>query len=313
MNLFKVLTTFFYTPKYLLSCDDTEISACPISDKDLNSMINAFTIEQQRVLFALRCQFNSVPPPRDYNSLVKFVFGYASQEEKDKCTNGIAQSLWYLLKPEYSVATLLINHTDVGIKKMHDVEEENKARRAEVDRLVAQIDDIMSACQQSIQVQANNDQKSGTVFYASMKLLNRQPTSQSTVEWIASDGYEFALACFSDDRSLKGSLVRHWLGVEKSGADVDLCIRELKNGNSQTDIRLRLAIFATIWHRARVMNSDQGLGQPAADDIFGLCEDFLVLHEEFSTIPEHLLLRLYQYHDSYSAGATRITTSFQGL
>lgn len=58
---------------------------------------------------------------------------------------------------------------------------------------------------------------------------------------------------------------------------------------------------------------DQGLGQPAADDIFGLCEDFLVLHEEFSTIPEHLLLRLYQYHDSYSAGATRITTSFQGL
>lgn len=143
MNLFKVLTTFFYTPKYLLSCDDTEISACPISDKDLNSMINAFTIEQQRVLFALRCQFNSVPPPRDYNSLVKFVFGYASQEEKDKCTNGIAQSLWYLLKPEYSVATLLINHTDVGIKKMYDVEEENKARRAEVDRLVAQIDDIM--------------------------------------------------------------------------------------------------------------------------------------------------------------------------
>ncbi|KAJ4514495.1 hypothetical protein HRR83_002581 [Exophiala dermatitidis] len=187
----------------------------------------------------------------------------------------------------------------------------------------------MSTCRQSIQVQANKDQKSGTVFHAAMKLLNRQPATRSTVEWIASDGYEFAFACVGDDKSLRGSLVRHWLSVEESGADVDLCIRELKNGNSETGIRLRLAIFAAIWHRARVMNSvspdaessqdiptriqDREPVPPAAGDLLELCEGFLTTHEEVINISETLLLRLYQHHDSYSAAVTSITASLQGL
>ncbi len=74
-------------------------------------------------------------------------------------------------------------------------------------------------CSQSIQVQANKDEESGTVFHAAMKLLNRQPATRSTVEWITSDGYEFAVACGRDDKLLKGSLVRHWLSVEESGAE----------------------------------------------------------------------------------------------
>ncbi|KAJ9610167.1 hypothetical protein H2204_015408 [Knufia peltigerae] len=329
MDLFKILTTVFYSPDLLLSRDDTEIPACPISDENRNTMIDGFNLEQQRVLFALHCQFNSNPPPRYYKSLVKLVFGYASQEEKDRYKKGMARSLWSLRRPEYNIATLLINHTDVSVERMQAAEEENEARRAEVSRLIAQVDDTMSVCRQSIQVQANNDQKSGTIFHAAMKLLNRQPATQSTVQWIASDGYEFALACVRDDNSLKGSLVRYWLGVEESGADVDLCIRELKNGDSGTGIRLRLAIFATVWHRARIMNSvspdaessqdmptriqDREPVPQAAGDLLELCEGFLTTHEGFNDIFETLLLRLYQHHDTYSAAVTSVTASFQGL
>ncbi|KAG9772804.1 hypothetical protein KCU88_g6020, partial [Aureobasidium melanogenum] len=314
----EILTTVFYSPDLLLSRDDTEISGCPISNENLHAMIDAFDWEQRRVLFALHCQFNSNPPPRYYKSLVKLVFGYASQEEKDRYKKGMARSLWSLRRPEYNVATLLINHTDVSIERMQAVEEENEARRAEVSRLIEQVDDTMSACRQLIQVQANNDQKSGTVFHAAMKLLNGQPDTQSTVEWIASDGYEFASECFKDDKSLQNSLVRHWLGIEEAGADVDLSIRELKSRSSGRAVRQQLALFATIWHRARVMNSDQGLVQPAADDLLALCEDFLTSHEElntkeFDTIFEDLLLRLYKHHDSYSAGLTSVMASFQEL
>lgn len=120
-----------------------EITACPISDEILNPMVNTFNLEQQRVLFALYCQFNSNPPPRYYKSLVKLVFDFASQEEKDRYTKGMARSLWSLRRPEYNVATLLINHTDASIERMQAVEEENKARRAEVSRLIGQFDDIM--------------------------------------------------------------------------------------------------------------------------------------------------------------------------
>lgn len=113
-----------------------------------------------------------------------------------------------------------------------------------------------------------------------------------------------------------------------SSSSIDLCIRELKNGNSGIGIRLRLAIFATIWHRARVMNSvpdaessrdiptriqDQGLSPPAADDLLELCENFLTTHKEFNNISETLLLRLYRHHDSYSAGVSSVTTAFRGL
>ncbi len=143
MDLFKILTTVFYSPDLLLSRDDTEIPACPISDENRNTMIDGFNLEQQRVLFALHCQFNSNPPPRYYKSLVKLVFGYASQEEKDRYKNGMARSLWSLRRPEYNVATLLINHTDVSIERMQAVEEENEASRAEVSRLIEQVDDIM--------------------------------------------------------------------------------------------------------------------------------------------------------------------------
>ncbi|KAK5283075.1 hypothetical protein LTR40_002352 [Exophiala xenobiotica] len=315
MDLFKILTTVFYSPDILLSPEDTAISICPISDKDLNDMINAFNLEQQR-------------------SLVKLVFAYASLEEKDKYTKGMARSLWSLRRPEYNVATLLINHTDVSIEKMQAFEEENEARRAEVSRLIGQFDDIMSACRQSIQVQANKDQKNGAVFHAAMKLLNRQPPTRSTVDWIASDGYEFALASFKEDKSLQDSLMRHWLGVEESGADVDLSIRELKSRTSGRAMRLQVALFATIWHRARIMNSaspdvetnystltgaqDQGHVQLAADDRIALCESFLTLHEELDAkesdaIFEDLLLRLYQHHDSYSAGVTSVTAFLQEL
>ena len=110
---------------------------------DLNTMIDAFDLEQQRVLFALHCQFNPTSPPRYHKSLVKLVFGYASQEEKDRYTEGMARSLWSLRRPEYTVATLLINHPDASIMRMRAVEEENEARRAEVSRLIAQVDDIM--------------------------------------------------------------------------------------------------------------------------------------------------------------------------
>ncbi|KAK5244083.1 hypothetical protein LTS06_010285 [Exophiala xenobiotica] len=246
----------------------------------------------------------------------------------------MARSLWSLRRPEYNVATLLINHTDVSIEKMQAFEEENEARRAEVSRLIGQFDDIMSACRQSIQVQANKDQKNGAVFHAAMKLLNRQPPTRSTVDWIASDGYEFALASFKEDKSLQDSLMRHWLGVEESGADVDLSIRELKSRTSGRAMRLQVALFATIWHRARIMNSaspdvetnystltgaqDQGHVQLAADDRIALCESFLTLHEELDAkesdaIFEDLLLRLYQHHDSYSAGVTSVTAFLQEL
>ena len=110
---------------------------------DLNTMIDAFDLEQQRVLFALHCQFNPTSPPRYHKSLVKLVFGYASPEEKDRYTEGMARSLWSLRRPEYTVATLLINHPDASIMRMRAVEEENEARRAEVSRLIAQVDDIM--------------------------------------------------------------------------------------------------------------------------------------------------------------------------
>ncbi|KAK5311956.1 hypothetical protein LTR11_011415 [Exophiala xenobiotica] len=217
---------------------------------------------------------------------------------------------------------------------MQAFEEENEARRAEVSRLIGQFDDIMSACRQSIQVQANKDQKNGAVFHAAMKLLNRQPPTRSTVDWIASDGYEFALASFKEDKSLQDSLMRHWLGVEESGADVDLSIRELKSRTSGRAMRLQVALFATIWHRARIMNSaspdvetnystltgaqDQGHVQLAADDRIALCESFLTLHEELDAkesdaIFEDLLLRLYQHHDSYSAGVTSVTAFLQEL
>jgi len=143
IDLFKILTTVFYSPDLLLSRDDTEISGCPISNENLHAMIDAFDWEQRRVLFALHCQFNSNPPPRYYKSLVKLVFGYASQEEKDRYKKGMARSLWSLRRPEYNVATLLINHTDVSIERMQAVEEENEARRAEVSRLIEQVDDTM--------------------------------------------------------------------------------------------------------------------------------------------------------------------------
>lgn len=143
MDLFKILTTVFYSPDLLLSRDDTEIPACPISDENRNTMIDGFNLEQQRVLFALHCQFNSNPPPRYYKSLVKLVFGYASQEEKDRYKKGMARSLWSLRRPEYNIATLLINHTDVSVERMQAAEEENEARRAEVSRLIAQVDDTM--------------------------------------------------------------------------------------------------------------------------------------------------------------------------
>lgn len=55
----------------------------------------------------------------------------------------MARSLWSLRRLEYNVTTLLINHTDVSIKRMQAVEEENEARREEVSRLIEQVDDIM--------------------------------------------------------------------------------------------------------------------------------------------------------------------------
>ena len=106
-------------------------------------MIDAFDLEQQRVLFALHCQFNSSPPPRYYRPLVRLVFGYANQEEKDAYMKGMGRSLWSLRRPEYNGATLLINHADVSIQRMRDVEEENEARGAEVGRLVGQAYDIL--------------------------------------------------------------------------------------------------------------------------------------------------------------------------
>ena len=106
-------------------------------------MIDALDWEQQRVLFAFHCQFNSNSPPRYYKSLVKLVFGYASQEEKNRYTDGMARSLRALRRPKYKIDTLLINHTDVSIEELYAIEEENAVRRAEVSRLIAQVDDIM--------------------------------------------------------------------------------------------------------------------------------------------------------------------------
>lgn len=63
---------------------------------------------------------------------------------------------------------------------------------------------------------------------------------------------------------------------------------------------------------------DQGHVQVAADDLIALCEGFLTLHEEMDAkesdaIFEDLLSRLYQHHNSYSAGVTSVTAFLQEL
>lgn len=78
---------------------------------------------------------------------------------------------------------------------------------------------------------------------------------QFTTKWMASDAYDFAIACVRDDKSLEFSLVRHWLSLEDSSASkpkpeliyhippsasVDLWIRELRTETWSYDFPPRI-------------------------------------------------------------------------
>jgi hypothetical protein len=90
-----------------------------------------------------------------------------------------------------------------------------------------------------------------------------------------------------------------------------LCMEELERGVSRGIDKWRLALFASVWHGARVITKHAL--DPEAQIFLDLCDEFAYPVPKTEKYLENRLLDLYQQHKRYAAAKdNHATTSTMG-
>ena len=147
-NFFMTLITTFYHPEIALSHNknkrnpEPEIQSCPVSDANLDAMIDGFDTAEQKIIYAVQCQFNSGEEPRYCRQLVEFVFGYVEAWENELYRRGVRKSLKALRPHEHTVATLQLNDLGASLKTTKAVEQRDREREEEIETLMQAVDSV---------------------------------------------------------------------------------------------------------------------------------------------------------------------------
>jgi hypothetical protein len=80
---------------------------------------------------------------------------------------------------------------------------------------------------------------------------------------------------------------------------LDLCMRELEGADPSGMRKWRLALFASVWHRARVMTTNAL--DPEGTLLLDLCEEFATPIPRMEQYLEIRLLDLFEHHKRYTA------------
>ncbi|KAK5043531.1 hypothetical protein LTR84_011433 [Exophiala bonariae] len=298
-NLLTTLIVTVYFPEVALLPDGMIIEHSFISDPTLDHLVDQFDREEQKTLFALYAQFNSTLVARYCRTVVELVFDFLSDDDRELWFKGLSRSLEALTPRRRTEATVLLNNPEASRAEVEAAGEADRALTAQIDAMVGRTPQLLTKCGHVIRIQAQDDHRDTTLFDATMRILNRSQITLQSIEWISSFGYDFALACHRNYNALNGPLVKHWLEDSPSGTDLDICMRELEGGGLSGMTKWRLALFASVWHRARVMTTNALDAE--AKVLLDLCEVFATPVPRMEKYLDARLLDLFQHHKRYTA------------
>jgi hypothetical protein len=89
-----------------------------VSITEAISLADEFNRDEQIILYAVQCQFSSVPRPMYNKYLLQFVYGYMDEEVKDGYLTGIHESLDVFNKFQPTAVAVLLNNPEASWKEI---------------------------------------------------------------------------------------------------------------------------------------------------------------------------------------------------
>lgn len=108
-----LLITAFHSPGESLTRDNTEILDCPLSDGDLEALINTFSRDEQRIQYAVACQFNFGAKAIHDDYQAKIIFGDIESKAEERFLEEMRTSR-RALRPGHTVASLFLNNPEAS-------------------------------------------------------------------------------------------------------------------------------------------------------------------------------------------------------